>query len=183
MRILILLVLVLGTLFPNTLTDEEQINKYVLDLKNLGQDQLDIVNQIVKYEPEKGLVLELLTIAWKESNFGRWPVNITDGKYGSFGIYHIRLDYALTRNKITSSWGKSRYVEKLLYDFEVSSAECVSLLIYWDRYYKKSKKGEDLLKHIFASYNGGYKLSQQALTYGKDALLRYKALKRMLESK
>ena len=163
-------------------TDEAKIEKYVEELYKLEPSQHDIVKAIIAYEPEKGLAAEMLTIAWKESNFGKWPINITDGRYGSFGIYHIRLDYALIRNKINTSWGKSRYTEKLLYDFNVSSAECSSILIYWTRYYK-SKKGDDLLLHIFASYNGGYKLSKQAYNYGHDALLRYKAIQKWIASK
>lgn len=176
MRILVLLLLSLSVALA--LPEKDRINEYVKQLNKLSKEQKSILNDILNLDLDKGMELEMATIAWKESNFGVWMVNITDGKHGSFGIYHIRLDYALVRNKITSSWQKSRYAERLLYDFELSSNEAVTLLNYWKNYYRhKAQSQEELLIYMFSSYNGGYKLSNQALEYGYDAILRLEALK------
>lgn len=176
-KLILLLLLVVTTIYGET--DTQKLERYTQELYKLDKSQMQILKDILLLDIDKGFELEMATLAWKESNFGKWMINITDGKYGSFGLYHIRLDYALVRNKITSSWGKSRYTEKLLYDFELSSNEAVTLLLYWHNYHRKNNK-QDVKKYMFASYNGGYKLSKQAIAYGEDAILRLEALRKFI---
>lgn len=154
--------------------DQEAVNKYLNQLNKLTKQQRDILVKTYNYGKEFNLQYILPTLAWKESNFGLWMLNIHDGEYGSYGIYHIRLDYALTRNKILNKWDSSRYAEKLLYDFNVSSSEAVSLVVYWLDYYKST---EDPIYYMFTSYNGGYRPAKQAYEYGRDSLNRLEAIK------
>ena len=150
------------------------VTKYVKQLESMGADKQELIRSIYKSAEPYDLGYSLVAIAWKESNLGEWMINITDGKHGSFGLYHIRLDYALVRNKITSSWDKSRYAEKLLYDFNVSTAEAISLLIYWYNYHKSSP---DRWKRTYGSYNGGFKVSKQSKAYADDIGYRIQALR------
>ena len=168
MRLLVILVICITVLNGGTL------EKYMKQLETLDYTQQDVLINAYKAGEPYGYGLILAVIAWKESYFGKWPINLSDGKYGSYGVYHIRLDYAMARKKITSAWDRSRYAEELLYDFDSSSLEAIALISHWMNYYKKDK---DRVKKVFASYNGGYKLSAQALSYADDCLLRMEAIR------
>lgn len=159
--------------------NEKTIQKYMKDLENLSPEQRDVLYSTWLIGSKENLGYTLATIAWKESNFGKWMLNLSDGKYGSYGIFHINLEYAIKRNNIKTAWGRDRYADKLLADIEFSSKEALNILKYWQMIHKKEMKGKELLKNIFASYNGGFNYkSPQAIAYSKDASLRIIALQR-----
>lgn len=155
-------------------------DKYLKELNRLTDEQKEVLHKVYEYGQQHNLGLELATIAWKESNFGLWLINLSDGKYGSFGIFHIRLDYALDRKKLKGDWNASRYAEELLTDFEVSINEAIAIFNMFKNYRKKSS---NRLRDTFASYNGGYKLTKQAIAYGDDSLVRKAALEQYFKNK
>lgn len=166
--------------YAKAVTDAEKIDEYVAILEDLSNEKLQLIMQIYVFGNKHDLGYSLVAVAWKESDFGNYLVNISDGKYGSFGLYHIRLDYASIRNKITTDWGRSRYAEKLLHDFNISSMEAVTNLMYWAEYMSNTKNP---YQNMFSGYNGGVRghILGKPKAYGKDAVLRVKALKRFFK--
>lgn len=158
-----------------SLTYGVSVNSYVKQLNNLTQKQKDIMISSYIYGMKKNIGYELATIAWKESGFGLYPVNINDGKHGSFGVYHIRVDYAFQRVNISKKWDKSRYIEKLLYNLEFAASEASDIYLLFRN--KASKQNQ--LRESFAMYNGGYGglKNKKAINYGIDCVNRYEALK------
>ena len=119
---------ILLLLLPVFLHSVEYDKKYLKELEKLTTEQKEVLYLAYSAGAEKGYGLTLAAIAWKESQFGKFMLNITDGKYGSYGPYHVLLDHVLIRHKVTSNWGKSRLAEKLLYDMEFSSSEALDVL-------------------------------------------------------
>ena len=159
--------------------EDKLVDLYVQELEELDEEQLELMLRVYSLGGEHGLGYTLVTIAWKESDFGKYNINLSDGKYGSYGVFQIRLDYALKRNNIKTKWKRDRFAEKLLNDLEFSTNEAVKVLNFWINHHKKNtKKGQRLL-NVFASYNAGYKHGgKKGAQYGKDSIRRFKAVQK-----
>ena len=150
-------------------------DKYMKELESLSKDQLAVLYYTINKGKEEGVGYALAAIAWKESGLGKWKMNLDDGKYGSFSLYHINLEYHLSRNKIkNTSWNRSRTAEALM-DDDKATDEVVELLKYWVKYHKVSDASN---RKVFASYNGGYKPNKQANNYADDAVARMNAIEK-----
>lgn len=176
MRHIVVLLLVLGSLFANT-------EKALYDeLTKLTQQQKYIMYESYILGAEHDLGYTLAAIAWKESKFGLWIINLADGKHGSFGVYHILLESAMFRNGVSdsSSWYKSRLAEKLMIDLNFAANEALSELLYWK---KKWSRLDRVWSRTVASYNRGNASinSNSGREYAKDILLRTKVIKKYFE--
>lgn len=164
-------------LLPIIIHSSEYSNIYLEELERLDQKQKEILYLAYSNGAEKGLGLTLAAIAWKESQFGKFMLNVTDGKYGSYGPYHVVLDYALVRNNVKTSWEKSRLAEKLLYNMEFSSKEALSVLSYWA---KRFKNKDNPWRWTVAAYNNGNKslTTTKGLNYVNDIAIRVKTIEK-----
>jgi hypothetical protein len=167
---------ILLLLLPVFLHSVEYDMKYLKELEKLTTEQKEVLYLAYSAGAEKGYGLTLAAIAWKESQFGKFMLNITDGRHGSYGPFHVLLDYAIIRHNVTSSWGKSRLAEKLVYDMEFSSKEALDVLTY---YHDRFKKKDNPWKWAVAAYNNGNKAltTEKGMKYVLDIALRVLTLK------
>ena len=168
---------ILLLLLPVFLHSVEYDKKYLEELEKLTTEQKEVLYLAYSAGAEKGYGLTLAAIAWKESRFGKYMLNVTDGKYGSYGPYHVLLEYTLIRHNVTSNWGKSRLAEKLLYDMEFSSKEALDVLTY---YHNRFKKKDNSWRWAVAAYNNGNKAltTDKGKKYAEDIALRVVTLKK-----
>ena len=168
-----------GWLFAS---DAEIVNKYYRQLLRLDDNQLKIMLFSYKVGSQYDLGYALAAIAWKESKFGLYLMNISDGKMGSYGVYHILMDTAAVRNKLNTSWDRSRFAERLVFDMDLCADEAIAELTYWKRFFKRSGTP---WKAMFAGYNAGHKglNSIGGKAYADDAVLRVKALQKYFKAK
>lgn len=145
-------------------------------LINLDKQQLEILVKSFVYGEKENFAYELTVIAWKESFFGRYPINLEDGKYGSFGPYHVLLEHSMRRNKTRGTWEKSRLAERLILDVAFSASD--ALIILKDFYIRTVKLDNRIYKTL-AMYNAGVKgyKSNAGIRYAEDGILRIKVLK------
>lgn len=147
------------------------------EFKSFSNEEYKIMLQIMSYGIKDDLGYTLAAIAWKESMFGRWNLNLSDGKKGSFGPFHILLEYSLKRNSVTTNWGESRLAEKHLYDLEFTTNEAISIL-------KDFKSRENCnLRCAVASYNAGNKgyVKQSGQNYANEIFARISYLKKIIK--
>lgn len=101
--------------------------------------------------------LAMVAIAWNESCLGLWPMNLTDGKYGSFGLFHNLAESVLKRHDMkVNGWNASRIGERLVFDKGFSFAESLEELKYWENVWR-SKGVRRYFHRALASYNAGWK--------------------------
>lgn len=155
------------------------INHSKLDkeFKSFSNEEYKTMLQIMSYGIKDDLGYTLAAIAWKESMFGRWNLNLSDGKKGSFGPFHILLEYSLKRNSVTTNWGESRLAEKHLYDLEFTTNEAISIL-------KDFKSRENCnLRCAIASYNAGNNghTKQAGQNYANEIFARISYLKKIIK--
>lgn len=115
-------------------------------LKGLTPYQVEIARKSYLHGKEKDLGYTLVAINWKESKLGLHKVRLQDGKYGSYGVSHIFLDY---HTKGWDNWKRNKYAEKLMLNDDFAIQEGLDRMTYW----KKHKK---TWFESVAAYNSGW---------------------------
>lgn len=163
-------------LVSTLLANSDKVDKYYKELYYLSNEQRFnmLFSYAMGYKDGNDLGLTLAAIAWKESAFDKYPINLADGKYGSFSMYHVVLDYAAIRNNKTTMWSKSRLAETLIRDKKFAAEEAIGILKFFG-----NRKGCDW-KCSVASYNVGSigLKSKKGVAYANDVSYRVKALDR-----
>lgn len=177
---LIIISLLFSTASAKLDKDEVKVARYLAELELLDNSKIELMMKMYVAGYKYDLGYSLIAVAWKESYFGNYLINLSDGAHGSFGLYHIRVDIAAARNKLKTDWEISRYAEKLISDFNISTSEAITNLLYWRDYFKDS---DTPFQNMFSGYNGGGKGNQiaKSINYGEDALLRIKAIQRFFK--
>lgn len=178
-KFIITLMVLLSVVFA---TEAEQVNRGYKSLYKLTAPQLKVMLYAYKAGQPYDLGYTMAAIAWRESNFGQWPMNIHDGKWGSFGVFHILMESAASRNKLTTDWERSRFAEQLVFDIKVCADEAIAELTYWQRKFRNSPEP---WKSMVAGYNAGHKAlnSSAGRDYVNDIVIRVKALNKYFKAK
>ena len=187
MRFLILLMLVLNLSYGNTwnIKDIPSIKTLYLNLLKLDREQLYILDSSYLVGKDYDLGLTLAAIAWHESNFGKYMLNLADNltsRYpGSYGPYHVSLKSIMAKFKHKNTWIASRTAERLMQDLKYSQKWALNELLYWKRYWK-SKRHPFVWSKMVASYNNGYNSNstKKGRWYLEYIKRRVKALKAFL---
>lgn len=161
---------------PNV-SQEELTKRYVKDLSDITLEQREVLNRVAELAHSFDLSYTVAAIAWQESNFGKYPVNLQDP---SCGITHKNVVYYLKSKGLKdTSFMRNKICAELVSDIELATAIAIEDLECWKVYHKRRKlKDEDVYTYMIRSYNGGYKFnSQAAKDYAKSVKARVAALK------
>ncbi len=165
MKLLIVLLLTVN-IYATTL-------KY--ELNHLSIEQYKIIVKIYTKKKDSIHLYSLLAIAWKESDLGRYLVNLDDP---SAGCFHNLLSSVIAREKRNNnSWVQSRVLEKLVTDFDYGLYHATAELNFWDKLYtEKPIKGLPNWRAVISSYNAGHTY-KNGKAYMLDIVERVKVLK------
>ena len=106
MKIAIFLILVLSALNGST------IKAYKYQLSHLTENQIEVKNLIAYNASKYDLKFTMLAIAFRESQFGKYKLNLADP---SAGIFHQLLPtYCKELGLRPNSWNQSRVAERLI---------------------------------------------------------------------
>ena len=174
MKKLLLSMLISLSLFGGSLKNE---------LFNLSFKQRDIMITSIKSGKQYDLGYTLAAIAWQESKFGEYLVNLNDP---SCGVYHIYLPDLLNRlGKKDTSWNRNVVCSRLINDFNFGLTEAIGRLEFWKNYwYSKGLRGNKLWRYMIMSYNAGTsflhnkKSKMKAKQYLKHIIRKVRVLKR-----
>ena len=157
----ILLILLMACSLHANLVDE---------LENLSYSQREVLIQTYIKAKPFDYHLTMMAIAWKESSFGKYPINLSDP---SCGVFHNLIN---TVAKDLDTYGKNRVCANLIQDFDYSFSEALKVLKYFENYWR-DKSGETLLwSKTVSSYNAGFKW-RNGSGYLEDIKQRIGALK------
>jgi len=141
-------------------------------IDSLTTKQYNNLIWVYKQGKKYNLELTLTAIAWQESKFGKYPINLSDP---SGGLFHNLLGSVCYRLELTpNQWNQSRILEKLISDKEFALQQAVAELYYWKSYWKVRNK-KYLWKRMISSYNGGHKGN---VKYYRDIVKKIRYLKR-----
>ncbi len=151
----------------------ETVSTLLNELHHLTWQQTQILAKTKYKGDEFNLGYSLCAIAWKESDFGKWKINLMDP---SCGIFHAMPKF-MTDNK----WNQSRLCERLITDYDFSFSTALQQLKYWENYWR-SKHVHRVWSHTICSYNTGYRFNPES-SYLQSIKLRVRALQLYFKQK
>jgi hypothetical protein len=118
----------------------------------------------------------MAAIAWQESKFGKWMINLSDP---SCGVFHNLLKSVAKREgKSVSKFSQARICEQLIEDFDFSFSQSLAELEYWKNYWKsKGYKNNELWRRTVMSYNAGFNY-KNGKTYLDNIIKKIRILKK-----
>lgn len=155
---------------------DKMYDQYVRDFNKLDSNQLFVLKEIYKRAQPYGLVYSALAIAWQESNFGKWSVNLQDPSCGPFqqSVFHYMRKYKL---KITD-FNINKVCSELIFNIDLSVATFIAEIESWELVHRKRWNKWD---YIYRSYNAGNNWnSETAKIYSQKIRTRIKVLKDLL---
>ena len=144
------------------------------ELDNLSLSQKEVLVKTWLKAKKFNLEFTMTAIAWHESHFGLYPINLSDP---SFGVFHNLITSVARRHNVTSKWSKSRLAEQLIQDYDFSFAESLSELKFWQGVHKNKPNNWSL---TVKSYNAGYR-HENGKQYLVQIKTKIKALKRFFK--
>lgn len=151
-------------------------DKYMRDFQKLDKSQILVMKEIYKRVEPYGLVYSALAIAWQESNFGKWSINLQDPSCGPFqqSVFHYMRKYKL---KMTD-FNMNKVCSELIFNIDLSVATFISEIESWELVHRKRWNKWD---YIYRSYNAGNNWnSEVAKNYSLKIRTRIRVLKEML---
>jgi hypothetical protein len=173
--------LLLMVVFTTSLFAAGSVKNYYNDLSKLNDNQMRVL--VKAYEKGKPTKQEatLAAIAWNESSAGERLQNLSDGRYGSYGVYHGLLETVLERHGLKPTKANiALMAKKLKTDFDFASQEVIAELSYWKNIHSKKP---NTYRAMLASYNTGNKgLNCGAgVKYSNDIALRVAAINKYVK--
>jgi len=155
------------------------LNLNATSLKNLSYQQKEVLQYVYSRAKEFNLQLTMTAIAYQESQFGKYELDLQDP---SCGIFHVMP--ALLAVKVgldNNNWNRSRLCEKLIEDKDFSFSAALLELKYWQNYWR-AQHVKRVWSHMVASYNGGYNINIKTNTYLKHIKHKIRLLRAYLKS-
>jgi hypothetical protein len=144
-------------------------------LDKLNQKQAENLLYIVELGKPYDLGYTLAAIAWKESDLCEHPMNLSDGKFGSFGCFHNLLESVAARHNVKlNGYNASRLAEQLVLNIDYSAVEALAELEFWLTKYKGN------WRKAVASYNAGWNI-KAGEKYMLDIAKKVKQIKKFLD--
>jgi len=123
-------------------------------INSLSKEQYANLIWIYTKGKKYDLGLTLSAIAWQESQFGKYPINLADP---SGGLFHSLAGSVCCRLHLKPNrWNQSRVIEKLIKDNNFALNQALEELMLWKSYWTIRKK-LNIYKYMISSYNGGTK--------------------------
>ena len=130
------------------------------------------VKQIKELGEKHGLSYTLMAIAIKESELGKYIVNVDSMDYG---LYQANLKSVISRHNVKdTAWNRNKFAAKLISDFKFATKNAIDELNYW------RKVHDNDWKKVWSSYNGGWKYnSSKAKEYSLEIAKIIRELKKI----
>jgi hypothetical protein len=151
---------------------DELISKYEKEWSQLSESQKASALMIYKHGARDDLGWTAAAIAWQESQFGRWQINVNSIESWDCGMFQNNTKTVATRQDVPhSQFNRKEICTRLVTNFNFAYLNFAKEIEYWRGTHK-----DDWYK-VWSSYNGGWKGNHE---YARMILSRIKVLKRHL---
>jgi len=143
-------------------------------LNNLSKSQYKIFYKTWTKAKQFNLQYTLTAIAWQESDFGKYKLNLSDP---SCGVFHIGV-VTLTKNR----WKQARLCERLIKDYDFSFSIALGRFKYFYNYWRSKGYSRQISwKRAICSYNAGFNW-KNGIIYYKSVVKKIKYIKHFMYS-
>lgn len=143
----------------------------------LDESQKKMIKEIYDRSKPYDLVYSTLAIAWQESNFGKWNVNLSDPSCGPF---HQLVPLFIRKHKLENTqFMQNKVCGELINNIDLSVATVISELEAWKVVHKNKW---NVWEYVFRSYNAGFNFeSNKAKKYASMIKARIRVLKKYIK--
>lgn len=172
-KALIGLMLIVGFAF-GAIDYEDRFDR---EFQKLDNSQKEMIQEIYNRSKPYDLVYSTLAIAWQESNFGKWNVNLADPSCGPF---HQLVPLFIKKHKLENTqFMQNKVCGELINNLDLSVSTVISELEAWKVVHKNRW---NTWEYVYRSYNAGYNYdSDKAKKYAKMIKARIKVLKKYIK--
>lgn len=157
------------------------IKTFEKDYENLSEYQRSNLMLIAEKTYQFGLSHTAAAVAWQESNFGKWPIDIAGM---SCGLFHkVIPNYMKDKNMEVNNFKVNVACSDFINDNDLAIIVFLDDILYWkNSLTKRGYKGAQLLDMMYRSYNAGYRIdNKDSITYSKKVQARVSVLKKKLD--
>lgn len=166
---------VICLIFSLNANAETLIQKYEKEWLDLSEEQKKIAHKIFNHAKNDNLSWSATAIAWQESQFGRWQININKNNSWDCGIFQNNILSVLNHQDIPHNrYNKKEICTDLIIDFDYAYINFAKEIKFWERVHKGN------WDKIWSSYNGGWKGNKY---YSKSISSRIFVLKKYMARK
>jgi len=141
---------------------------------HLSQQQYQIMKKTWDKAKKFDLQYTMTAIAWVESKFGKYLIDLNDP---SCGVFHI-MPSTINSNK----WKQSRICERLIKDYDFSFSVALERFKFFYNYWRSKGYSKQISwKRAVCSYNAGYNW-KKGLKYYKKVVKTIKQIKQFMLS-
>lgn len=147
-------ILVIGTVLVtmHNLKAESLQKKFDREWNSLTLEQKYTAQRIFDYANKDGLGWSAIAIAWQESQFGKWEINLNKNGSMDCGTFQNNVQsVARHQNLKLNRYTKKEICTDLIKDFGYSYLNFAAEIKYWS----KVHKGKWI--NVWSSYNGGWR--------------------------
>ena len=172
MKKLILIVLLLLNTYAGS------IKSYMKQIENTNQEQREVARFISYNASKYNLKYTLLAIAFKESQWGKYKLNLADP---SAGLFHKLLPYyCIELGLKPNKWNESRLAERLINSNATSFMVAVCDFKRNYTYFRTRGHNKALSwKYAIQAYNAGLNNYHAGSKYYKEIIKIIRALKKL----
>lgn len=165
--------LLLIGIIPITLLSNSLTKQYEKEFLNLDPYQIEMAKFIFNHAKKDELSWSAAAIAWQESQFGRWQINVNSPNSWDCGVFQNNTKSVARHNDIDyNRYNKKEICTDLITSFSYSYLSFAQEIKYWENVHNGN------WNKIWSSYNGGWKGNK---TYSKMIASRIQVLKRHLK--
>jgi hypothetical protein len=155
-KIFLILIILISTLYSNSL--------------KLNNQDIIILKKIKSLTDDKMMKYTLMALAIKESSIGKNQIN---SKSNDYGLFQSNIKSVLKRQKVKDTlYNRKYFAQKLIDDVGFATANAIIEIEYWQKVHKKN------WVKTWASYNTGWRYnSNTGLKYATSVFEIIKKLK------
>jgi len=151
---------------------EDLVEKYNKEWANLKPYQIETAKQIFKHAKKDDLQWSATAIAWQESQFGRWQINMNTPTSWDCGVFQNNTKSVAKHHDIPYSvYSQKEICTDLITSFNYAYLNFAKEIAFWERVHKGD------WRKVWSSYNGGWAGNPE---YAKIIALRIRVLKRYM---
>jgi hypothetical protein len=156
--------------FGTNASAEDLYKKYDAEWNSLGKYQKEVAEVIFKHAKKDNLQWTATAIAWQESQFGRWQININENDSWDCGMFQNNTKTVAKHSDMPHNrYNKKELCTDLIKSFTFAYLNFAKEVAFWEQVHKGS------WRKVWSSYNGGWKGNSE---YSEKIATRIQVLKK-----
>lgn len=160
-------------LISTSVMAKDLVKAYEKEWSQLSASQKGIAQMIYHYAERDELGWTAVAIAWQESQFGRWQINVNSENSLDCGMFQNNTRSVASHEDVPyNRFNKKEICTRLITNFSFAYINFAKEIEYWRGVHK------DNWRKVWSSYNGGWNCNSE---YSEKIATRIQILKKYIK--